>query len=71
VQKEKLIAHYVENISRELKSAAESLQAGLAEQEKAMLDLLKGGETADHWGQISHQLSRLEQTFVDKVDKVL
>ncbi|OME07367.1 hypothetical protein BSK64_08410 [Paenibacillus odorifer] len=71
VQKEKLIAHYVENISRELKSAAESLQEGLAEQEKAMLDLLKGGETADHWGQISHQLSRLEQTFVDKVDKVL
>lgn len=42
VQKEKLIAHYVENISRELKSAAESLQEGLAEQEKAMLDLLKG-----------------------------
>lgn len=41
-QKKKLLAHYVDCIARELKVAAERLQEGLAEQEKAMLDLLKG-----------------------------
>ncbi|MEK3659091.1 dynamin family protein [Paenibacillus sp. FSL F4-0236] len=70
-QKKKLLAHYVDCIARELKVAAERLQEGLAEQEKAMLDLLKGGESADHWGQLGHQLSLLEQSFVDRLDKNL
>lgn len=66
-----MLAHYVDCIARELKVAAERLQEGLAEQEKAMLDLLKGGESADHWGQLGHQLSLLEQSFVDRLDKNL
>jgi hypothetical protein len=70
-QKKKLLAHYVECITSELKVAADRLQEGLAEQEKAMLDLLKGGESADHWGQLGHQLSLLEHSFVDRIDKNL
>jgi hypothetical protein len=71
VQKTRLLAHYVECIAEELKIAADRLQEGLEEEEKAMLDLLKGGDSADHWGQLGHQLSLLEQTFVDIMDKDL
>lgn len=71
VQKNKILEHYVECITSSLMAAAERLQEGLAEQEKAMLDLLEGGESAEHWGQLADQLTLLEQSFVDKVDKDL
>lgn len=68
-QAEKLLGFYVKCTYRALNLTSDSLREGLAEQEKAMLDLLKGGDSTEHWSKLRQDLYLLEKSFVDKVDK--
>ena len=69
MQEERLLTFYGECTLRELKKAAAYLIERLAEQETAMLDSLKGGDSAEHWSKLRQQLSLLEKSFGDKLEK--
>lgn len=70
-QEERLLSFYTGAAAAALSLAAEQLREGLAEQEAAMSELLKGGDSAQHWGQIAGELSLMEQSFVNMVDSHL
>ena len=71
VQEQMLLSFYSDAAAAALSLAADRLREALAEQETAMSELLKGGDSAQHWGHIAGELSLLEQSFVDMVDSHL
>ncbi|CAM4311895.1 dynamin family protein [Paenibacillus typhae] len=58
-----LLDFYADALNTALGCAASSLQEALQEREEAMSELLKGGDSAEHWSGIAAQLHRLEQSF--------
>ncbi|AIQ59485.1 hypothetical protein PBOR_22975 [Paenibacillus borealis] len=70
-QEEQLLSFYTGAAAAALSRAADQLREGLAEREAAMSELLKGGDSAQHWSQIAGELSLLEQSFDDMVDSYL
>ncbi|MEK5027401.1 dynamin family protein [Paenibacillus sp. FSL M7-1046] len=67
-QEDLLLDFYTGVAEQALKRSAETLRAALAEREEVMSGLLKGGDSAEHWGQLGHQLNVLERSFDDIVD---
>lgn len=70
-QEEGLLAFYSGAAAAALAQAAVRLREDLAEREAAMSELLKGGDSAQHWGRIAGEISLLEQSFDELVDSHL
>ncbi|WNS44559.1 dynamin family protein [Paenibacillus sp. MMS20-IR301] len=68
LQEELLLNYYCEAAAEALVLAGDELREQLAEREAAMTELLKGGDSAQHWGRTAGELSLLEQAFDDMVD---
>lgn len=66
-----LLGFYEEAMQEILTRTAERLRVGFAEREEAMLSLLKGGDHAKQWTQLSGQLSRLEEAFDEMLENDL
>ncbi|MBT2293512.1 dynamin family protein, partial [Paenibacillus albidus] len=71
LQEQHLLDRYSKNLEHALQVAAAGLREGLAEQEEAMAELLRGGDAAEHWGPIERQLSQLEHSFDEIMESQL
>ncbi|MBW4085613.1 dynamin family protein [Paenibacillus sp. S150] len=66
-----LLDFYADGVQAALSSAVKALRENLAEREAAITELLKGGDSAEHWSRLSRELLGLEQAFGDIVDNIL
>lgn len=71
VQQKLLLDFYANALEEALGRAAGRLREELNEREEAMSALLRGGDSAEHWGELALQLHRLEQSFDELVDNDL
>ncbi|NQX49876.1 dynamin family protein, partial [Paenibacillus tritici] len=70
-QEQPLLTFYADAAAAALSLAADRLREELSEREAAMSELLKGGDSAQHWGEIAGELRLQEQAFDDLVDSHL
>ncbi|WP_238652952.1 dynamin family protein [Paenibacillus piscarius] len=70
-QEQELLTFYTNAAAESLFRAAGRLREALAEREAAMAELLKGGDSAQHWAGIAGELQRLEQAVADRVNSDL
>ncbi|MHA6533369.1 dynamin family protein [Paenibacillus sp. BAC0078] len=66
-----LLDFYTDALGAALSRAAHALRESLAEREAAMTELLKGGDSAEHWSHLSTELLRLEAAFGNIMDSDL
>ncbi|CAH1194280.1 GTPase Der [Paenibacillus auburnensis] len=71
VQEKLLLDFYADALEKALGRAADRLREELNEREEAMSELLRGGDSAEHWSEVALQLRRLEHSFDDIVDNDL
>lgn len=62
-EQELLLDFYTVALNTALAMAAGRLHEAMQEREEAMSELLKGGDSAEHWNEIASQLHLLEQSF--------
>ncbi|MFE4710059.1 dynamin family protein [Paenibacillus sp. NPDC056722] len=62
-QEPKLLEHYAVGAQAALNITADRLRERLSEQEEAMTNLQKGGDSAERWGELALQLRRIGETF--------
>ncbi|AIQ48112.1 hypothetical protein R70723_21020 [Paenibacillus sp. FSL R7-0273] len=66
-----LLDCYANAVNTALAQAADRLREALHEREEAMAELLKGGDSAEHWSGVVTRLQHLEQNFDGLLNKVL
>ncbi|WP_187388789.1 dynamin family protein, partial [Paenibacillus ihuae] len=71
MQEKLLLDFYANALEKALGRAADRLREELNEQEEVMSELLRGGDSAEHWSEVALQLHRLEHSFDDIVDNHL
>ncbi|WP_143013485.1 dynamin family protein [Paenibacillus jilunlii] len=66
-----LLGFYTDSVEAALLRAGDALRESLTEREAAITELLKGGDSAEHWHRLSRELLRLEEAFDNLVDNDL
>ncbi|WP_143192074.1 dynamin family protein [Paenibacillus helianthi] len=66
-----LLDFYAERMDAALSQVVKELSENLSEREAAITELLRGGDSAEHWSLLSSELLELEQALGDIVDNDL